>query len=224
VTAALPVLTAEELLQRLESNANPDNVAGMARYGINVQRALGVSMPFLRAAAREAGKSHRVALRLWQSGIHEARILATLVEDPARIGPRQMERWARDFDSWDVCDQACQNLLWRAPGAFERAARWSRAKPEFVRRAGFTLMAQLAVKVKDEPDSRFESFLPLIAEAARDERRMVLKGASWALRQIGKRNPPLRAKAIGAAKAIGMRDSRPARWLARDVLRELEGC
>ena len=133
-----------------------------------------------------------------------------------------MERWVADVDSWDLCDQACQNLFWRTPGAFETAAKWAQARPEFVRRAGFSLMAQLASKAKDEPDSRFETLLPLIAAAADDERKMVLKGASWALRQIGKRNARLRARAIRAAKAIGRRGSPSARWLARDVLRELE--
>jgi 3-methyladenine DNA glycosylase AlkD len=210
-------------LARLKAQANPANVAGMARYGINPEGTLGVPMPVLRRMAKETGRSHALARDLWRSGVHEARILATLVEEPDSVTPGQMDRWARQFDSWDVCDQACQNLFRYAPAAFAKAAEWARAKPEFVRRAGFALMAGLAAADKTASDAQFEAFLPLIAEAAGDNRNFVKKAVNWALRQIGKRNPALRAKAIAAAEAIRRRNSPSARWIANDALREFLG-
>ena len=158
---------------------------------------------------------------MWASGIHEARILATIVDQPGRVTRRQMNQWARDFDSWDVCDQACQNLFRYTPFAWAMAAKWAGAKREFVRRAGFALMAGLAVKDKSAPDEAFEALLPLIAGAATDERNMVKKAVNWALRAIGKRNPHLRRTAIAAAEDIGAIDSPAARWIASDALREL---
>jgi len=211
-----------DLLDELRTHANPANVAGMARYGINPAGTLGVPMLVLRSMARGAGRNHGLALELWDSGIHEARILATLVDDPALVTRRQADRWARDFDSWDVCDQACQNLFRYTPFAFEQAAKWARAKPEFVRRAGFSLMAGLAVKAKTAADARFEAFFPLIREASTDERNMVRKAVNWALRGIGKRNRALLARAIAVAGEIRAIDSPAARWIAADALRELK--
>ena len=157
----------------------------------------------------------------WASGIHEARILATIVDDPALVTRRQMNQWARDFDSWDVCDQACQNLFRYTPLAWTMAVEWAGAKREFVRRAAFDLMAGLAVKAKDAPDEDFEALLPLIAGAVTDERNLVKKAVNWALRAIGKRNPQLRRAAIAAAENIRAIDSPAARWIASDTLREL---
>jgi 3-methyladenine DNA glycosylase AlkD len=213
----------ERLLAELRAHANPANVAGMARYGISTAGTLGVPVPVLRGLAKEAGRDHALAASLWNSGVHEARILATLVDDPERVTARQMDRWARDFDSWDVCDQACQNLFRYTPMAFAKAAEWSRARREFVRRAGFSLMAGLAVKARDATDEQFAAFLPLIAAAAGDDRNMVKKAANWALRQIGKRNRRLHVLAMKAAVEIGRQDSRSARWIAADALRELRG-
>ena len=213
--------SAAELIAQLEAHANPANVAGMARYGIATGHALGVPIPVLRAMAKRAGKDHRLAGELWASGIHEARILATMVEDPARVSPAQMDRWARGFDSWDVCDQACQNLFRYTPFACDQAARWAGAKPEFVRRAGFALMAGLAAGRNQLPDAEFDAFLKLIAQAATDDRNMVKKAVNWALRQIGKRNPRLMKMAIATAERIDRLDSRAARWIAKDALREL---
>jgi 3-methyladenine DNA glycosylase AlkD len=211
----------DDLLDRLKTHANPANVAGMARYGINPNGTLGVPVPVLRAMAKECGRDHDLAQQLWDSGIHEARILATLVDDPAWVTRRQMNRWARDLDSWDVCDHACHNLFRYTPFAFEQAARWARARPEFVRRAGFSLLAGLAVKAKDAGDREFEAFFPLILDAATDDRNMVKKAVNWALRQIGKRNSRLRTKAIALAERIRRLDSRAARWIAAGALREL---
>jgi 3-methyladenine DNA glycosylase AlkD len=214
-------MTASELVAELRTHANPANVAGMARYGINTEGTLGVPIPVIRALARKAGRNHALALELWESGVHEARILATLVADPGLLTRREADRWARDFNSWDVCDQACQNLLRYTPYAFEKAARWARARSEFVRRAGFSLMAGLASKAKSAPDEQFEAFLPLIAEAATDDRNMVRKAVNWALRGIGKRNRRLMEKATAAAEQIRGIESRSARWIAADALREL---
>jgi 3-methyladenine DNA glycosylase AlkD len=211
----------ERLLATLRAHANPANVAGMARYGINTAGTLGVPIPVLRRLAKEAGRDHALAESLWNSGIHEARILATLVDDPALVTARQMDRWARDFDSWDVCDQACQNLFRFTPLAFAKAAQWARVRREFVRRAGFALMAGLAVKSKDGTGEQFAAFLPLIAAAAGDDRNMVKKAVNWALRQIGKRNLRLHKLALAAGAEIANQDSRSARWIAADALREL---
>ena len=212
---------AKALLVVLRSHANPANVAGMARYGINPKGTLGVPVPILRRLAKEAGKNHTLALALWESGVHEARILATLVDEPARVTWRQMEGWARDFDSWDVCDHASHNLFRYTPHAFAKAVKWAHAKPEFVRRAGFSLMAGLAVKAKTACEVAFEAFLPLIEEAAGDDRNMVKKAVNRALRGIGKRNRRLLAQAIRTAEAIRLQDSKSARWIAADALREL---
>lgn len=214
-------MTASELLAALRAHANPANVAGMARYGINPKGTLGVTIPLIRGLAKKAGRSHELAAELWESGVHEARILAALVDEPARVTRRQMDRWARDLDSWDVCDQVCSNLFRYTPFAFPKAAEWARAKPEFVRRAGFALMAGLAVKANDASDDQFAAFLPLIAEAATDERNMVKKAVNWALRRIGKRNGRLRKLAIAKAEEIRKMDSKAARWISSDALREL---
>jgi 3-methyladenine DNA glycosylase AlkD len=214
-------MTAPEIVAALRAQADQKNVAGMARYGISTTGTLGVPMPVIRRLARQAGRSHSLAAELWASGIHEARILATIVDDPARVTRRQMNRWARDFDSWDVCDQACQNLFRYTPFAWTIAAEWAGARREFVRRAAFALMAGLAVKAKDASDEPFEALLPLIVLAATDERNLVKKAVNWALRAIGKRNPQLRRTAIAAAEKIRALDSPAARWIAADALREL---
>ena len=214
-------MTAPEVLAALRAQADPKNVAGMARYGISTQGTLGVPVVLIRRLAKQAGRSHELAAELWDSGIHEARILATIVDRPEWVTRRQMNQWARDFDSWDVCDQACLNLFRYTPFAWAMAARWAGARREFVRRAGFALMAGLAVKDKNASDADFEALLPLIAVAATDPRNMVKKAVNWALRSIGKRNPQLRRAAIAAAEDIRAIDSPAARWIASDALREL---
>jgi len=211
----------DELLAALQAHANPVNVAGMARYGIRSAGALGVPMPILRGLAKKAGKNHELAIQLWASGGLEARIMATLVDQPAKVTARQMDRWARQFDSWAVCDQACQNLFRYTPMAFEKAAEWSHAREEYVRRAGFSLMAGLSVKAKHATDDQFAAFLPLIAEAASDDRNMVKKAVNWALRQIGKHNRRLHKLAIAAAGEIAAQGTKSSRWIAADALREL---
>jgi 3-methyladenine DNA glycosylase AlkD len=193
----------------------------MARFGINPDRALGVRIPDLRRLARELGRDHRLALALWATGVHEARILASMVDDPAWVTERQMERWARDFDSWDLCDQVCGNLFDRTPFAVRKAHAWAAGEPEFVKRAGFALMAWRAVHQRQGPDREILDYLPVIERQAGDDRNYVKKAVSWALRQIGKRNRRLHGAAVSTAERITARDSRPARWVAADALREL---
>lgn len=212
--------TAEDILDRLQSLANAENVAGMARYGINTHNTLGISIYTLRPIAKEIGVDHDLALRLWESGIHEARILASFIDDPRQVTEEQLERWVADFDSWDVVDQVV-NLFERTPFAYPKAFEWSARPEEFVKRAGFVLMAGLAVHDKKAPDERLEAFFPVIVREATDERNFVKKAVNWALRNIGKRNRALNAKAIAVAKEIQAIPARAARWIANDALREL---
>lgn len=211
----------KEILRRLEAHSNPKNVAGMARFGINPNKTYGISMPYLRALAKEIGTDHRLAGQLWASGYHEARILASLVDGPEFVTAAQMEQWARDFDSWDVCDQCCMNLLRRTKFAYRKAAQWSKREGEFIKRAGFVLIATCAVHDQDTPDGVFVQFLAAVKRESTDERNFVRKAVNWALRQIGKRNAYLNARAIATAQEIRSLDSRTARWIAEDALREL---
>jgi 3-methyladenine DNA glycosylase AlkD len=220
---AYPQSTKADVLAELRALANPANVAGMARYGINVDtvNAFGVSAPVLQALARRIGRNHDLAAELWESGLHEGMILASLIDDPALVTVGQMERWVAGFDSWDVCDCTCSKLFDRTPFAWKKAVAWSRRKEEFVKRAGFVLMAALAVHDKRAPDGRFLAFLPSIERQATDERNFVRKAVNWALRQIGKRNRRLNKAAIATARRIRQIDSRAARWIAADAIREL---
>ncbi len=214
---------AEEIIAHLHSLANPENVAGMARYGINTQNTLGISIYTLRPLAKEIGCDHHLALRLWESGIHEARILAAYIDDPALVSEEQMERWVVDFDSWDVCDQVCSSLFDRSPFAYQKALEWSEREEEFIKRAGFVLMAALSVHDKEAPDERFEQFFPVIVREASDGRNYVKKAVNWALRQIGKRSRYLNELAVQTARQVQQIDSPAARWIASDALRELTG-
>jgi len=193
----------------------------MERFGINPRNTYGVSIPVLRTMAKELGKSHSLALKLWESGIHEARILASMMDVPDRVTNEQMERWVKDFDSWDVCDQCCSNLFDKTELAYQKAYEWSSRPEEFVKRAGFVLMAALAVHDQKAPNARFLKFLKTIRREAADERNFVRKAVNWSLRQIGKRNLELNRAAIVTAKTIRKMDSNGARWIASDALREL---
>ncbi len=213
--------TCEEVVKRLKQRGDPKAAEGAARFGIRASNILGVSAPDLRRLAKEVGKDHALAARLWRTGIHDARVLAALIDDPARVTPRQMERWAADFDSWAVCDAACCCLFDRTPYAWNKAVGWTGREPEYVKRAGFVLMAALAVHDKKAPDERFEAFLPFLVRHAADERNFVKKAVNWALRQIGKRNARLNKLAIRTAEDIRRTGSRAAKWIAADALREL---
>lgn len=195
----------------------------MARFGIKDENVLGIPVEPLRKIARETGKDHRVALELWDSGIHEARILACMVDEPERVTKTQMDKWAAESCSWDIVDGCCLNLFIYAPFAYEKVLEWSARPEEFVKRAAFSLIACLAVHDKKAGDSVFLAFLPVIKRESTDERNFVRKAVNWALRQIGKRNIALNKAAIATAREIAAIPSKSARWIAADALRELTG-
>jgi len=210
-----------DVIAELKSMGNPKAAAGMARYGIKADRALGVSIPKLQSLAKKIGKNHKLAGALWSSAVHEARILACMIDDPQRITADRLDRWATEFDSWDLCDQCCNRLFSKTPFARQKAMAWAGRPEEFVKRAGFVLMAVLAVHDKKAPDKQFDPFFKRIKAEADDERNFVKKAVNWALRQIGKRNRSLNKKAICVAEEIRQFESKAARWVARDALREL---
>ena len=210
-----------EIMALLKSHYKPENIKGMARFGITSKKAYGVPMPELRKLARQMGKDHQLARRLWASGVLDARTLAALIDDPEQVTEEQMESWVADFDNWAICDTCCGSLFDRTKLAYRKAAQWSKREEEFVKRAGFALMAWLAVHDKEADDRRLTRFFPLIKRESRDDRTYVKKAVNWALRQIGKRNAALNRKAIAVAQEIGGIDSRAARWIAADALREL---
>ena len=209
------------VVAELRDRADPSRKPGMARVGIDVSTALGSSVPDIRAIAKRCGTDHTLALELWGTGIHEARILATLVADPRMITAEETESWARDISSWDLCDFAA-DLFGRTPRGRSTIRAWARRPEGFVKRCAFSMIARRAVWAKDAPDREFIAYLPLIRRGSADPRNEVKKGVSWALRQIGKRNRALHAAAVAEAERILLLDTPPARWIARDVLRELE--
>ncbi len=211
----------KEVIAELRSMGDSQAAAGMARYGIKADRALGISIPDLQGLAKTLGKSHKLAQRLWSCGIHEARILACMIDEPQQVTEAQLERWVIEFDSWDVCDQCCNRLIRKTEFARQKSLDWARRPEEFVKRAGFVLMAVLAVHEKKAADKQFDPFFRLIRQEAVDGRNFVKKAVNWALRQIGKRNIRLNQKAIAVAEEIGRIDSKAARWVAQDALREL---
>ncbi|MGD8342213.1 MAG: DNA alkylation repair protein [Desulfobacterales bacterium] len=211
----------KDVITELKLLGDPEAAAGMARYGIKSDRALGISIPKLQGLAKKIGTNRKLAGQLWSSAIHEARILACMIEDPQRLTEAQMERWVKGFDSWDLCDQCCNRLFSKTAIGRKKAMAWSQRPEEFVKRAGFVLMAVLAVHDKKATDRQFEPFLKQIKKEATDDRNFVKKAVNWALRQIGKRNLALNRMAIAVAEDIQRQDSRAARWVAKDALREL---
>jgi 3-methyladenine DNA glycosylase AlkD len=212
-----------DVLKKLKSLSDPEAVRGMARYGINPKNNLGVSIYKLRPIAKEIGKDHELALKLWASGIHDARLLACFIEDPAKVTGEQMDSWAKDFDSWDVCDQACTSLFDATPHTLKKIFEWTERDEEFVKRAAFSIIAGLAVHDKKASDEKFEQFGPTIRKHAVDERNYVKKAVNWALRNIGKRNWTLNKKMIELAKELQASESKSARWIGNDAIRELTG-
>jgi 3-methyladenine DNA glycosylase AlkD len=212
----------DDVIARLKAQANPNNVAGMARYGISTTNTLGISINTLRKMAKEIGKDHELALKLWDSGFHEARILASFIDEPEKVTEAQLEHWVSDFDSWDVVDQISE-LISKTPFVIKKIHDWAGRDEEFVKRAAFSLIAELSAHDKKMADNEFEPFFELIKNAADDERNYVKKAVNWALRNIGKRNKALNQRAIEVARVIKQMDSKAARWIAADVLRELTG-
>ncbi len=214
-------MTYGEVLDELRAMADPSNLQGQARFGIDVSNSLGISMTSLRPLARRIGKDHGLAIALWDSGIREARILATLVDDPAQVTEEQMEAWAGEFRSWEVVDAACCNLFDRTPFRYSKAVEWAAREGEFVKRAAFSLIAGIAVHDKKAPDAQLLALLPVIQRESCDRRNFVRKAVNWALRQIGKRNLELNRAAIEVGEAIAAMDCKAARWVASDALKEL---
>jgi len=212
----------DDLIAHLKSLANPEDVEGMAHFGVGGEKTLGIRIPVLRKLARAYRNDHRLATDLWASGIHEARILASMVDDPKQVTETQMDAWVSDFDSWDVCDQVCMNLFDKHPLAYAKAAEWSQREEEFVKRAGFAMMAVLAWHDKAADDSAFEPFFKRIQVGARDERNFVKKAVNWALRQIGKGRPALASHCVELARKLAESESKSARWVGKDALREFE--
>ena len=216
-------MTVGGLISEIRKLGDPENLPGMARFGIRTDKAYGVSVPKIRNLAKKIGKRHDLAELFWETGIHEARLVARMIDEPAKVTEAQMEKWANDFDSWDVVDQARGNLFDKTPFAVSKAHEWSTRKEEFVKRAGFALMAELAVHDKMIADKTFLDFLPVIVRESSDNRNFVKKAVNWSLRQIGKRNMPLNGAAVQTARSIQKIDSKAAKWIAADALRELTG-
>ena len=214
--------SAEEVLQKLKAKARPEQLEGMARYAIVGKGRLGVSVPEMRKIAKDSGKDHALALDLWKTGIPDARIVAGMVGEPDKLTEKQMEYWVKDFDSWDVCDQVCMNLFDRSPLVVKKIHDWADREEEFVKRAAFALIASLAIHDKKAKDKKFINLFPVIKDGATDERNFVKKAVNWALRNVGKKNPALNKAAVKLAHEIKKLDSKAARWIANDALRELE--
>jgi 3-methyladenine DNA glycosylase AlkD len=212
----------DEIINELRRFSNPEDVEGMARFGITPDKTFAVRIPVLRRIAKEIGKNHALALKLWKGGYRETRILSCMIDDPALVTEVQMDDMAVEFDFWEICDQCCMKLFRNTPFAYKKIFIWSEREEEFVKRAAFTLIATLAVHDKEAPDNKFEQFFPIIIRESTDNRNYVKKSVNWALRHIGKRNIDLNKKAIKLAEEIHKIDSKSARWIAKDALRELK--
>ncbi len=214
--------TAPQILRQLRKLADPQKLAGMERYGITTEKRLGVAVPDMRQIAKGVKKDRKLALELWATGIAEAKIVASMVAVPEEMTSKDMDDWVSGFDSWDVCDQVCMNLFEKMSPVRKKIEQWSRREEPFVKRAAFACIACLAWHDKQASDQEFAELFPILLREAKDERNYVKKAVSWALRNIGKRNPVLCDEAIQLACQIGRLDSKAARWIAADVRRELE--
>ncbi|MBN1634575.1 MAG: DNA alkylation repair protein [Ignavibacteria bacterium] len=211
----------KEIIGEFKGFRNERNIEGMKRYGINVDTAFGISAPVLTDISKRYRYNHTLALELWNTGYHDARLLASMIDNPKEVTKKQLKNWVKDFDSWDVCDCCCNRLFRKVSFIEEYIPIWCNDNHEFVKRAGFSMIAQLAVHKKSAPDSEFEKYFHLIIKGSADERNFVKKAVNWALRQIGKRNFRLNAEAINVSGKLIELNSKSARWIARDAIREL---
>lgn len=214
--------TADEVITHLKSISTHAHLQGMQKFGIDSTHAIGVSIPQLRAVAKKIKVNHTLALELWKTGVHEARILASMIDDPAQVTGKQIDSWVKDFNSWDLCDQVCGNLFDRTPHVVDKVTKYSTNKKEFIKRAAFTIMAEYAVHNKTAPDKIFIEWLTIVEREACDERNFVSKAVNWALRGIGKRNRALNAEALKTAKSILAQNAKAAKWVALNAIKELE--
>lgn len=214
--------TVDEVMEQLKSKAKEDQLQGMARFAIVGDQRLGVSVPDMRKIAKDIGKDHQLALDLWETGVPEGMIVAGMIAEPEKLTEQQMENWVVDINSWDICDQVCMNLFEKTPLAERKIYEWSLREEEFVKRASYALIACLAWHDKEANNEAFTQYFPVIVDGATDERNFVKKAVNWALRNIGKRNQALNKEAIEVAKEIQGIDSKSARWIASNAIRELE--
>ncbi len=219
-------MTVAEIIKQLKSLENPANIVGMARFGIVAKKAFGISSPVLKNLAKDIKKQtenrHKLALELWETGIHEAQIIAYLIDDPKQVSEAQMDSWASDFDNWAICDSTCGTLFCKTEFAYKKVFEWSQRDGEFIKRAGICLIAWLTVHDKKADDHQISQFLPLLESQSDDDRNFIKKAVNWSLRQIGKRNLNLNKLAIETAEKIKSQNTKPARWIAADALRELQ--
>lgn len=208
-------------LSWLEQKSTPHDRENLTRFGITAGKPYGVSIANIQILAKSLGRNHELAVALWPTGWYEARLLTAFIADPARVTPAQMDRWCRDFDNWGICDTLCMHLFDRTPHAWAKVAEWSTSEEEFVKRAGYALLASLAGHDKKAGDQPFLDAMPLIEHGASDERHLVKKGVSWALRRIGTRNPTLRAAATVVAQRLASSPQAATRWVGKDALRDL---
>lgn len=213
--------TLDEVVAKLRALENKDRLAGKAHFGINVDKALGLSMPEIRGVAKGVTKDHQLAEALWQTDLHETRLIASMVDHPKWVTEDQMERWVLDFDSWDVCDQTCGELFDKTPFVTKKIHDWSARPEEYVKRAGFAMIAWQAVHDKKRKDQDFLQYLPLIKREATDSRNFVKKAVNWGLRQIGKRSAGLHPHALATAQTLAGSNDKTARWIGADAVREL---
>ena len=212
----------EMIMDFFEENKNENNISGMSKFGISTDKIYGIKMDSLRKLSKEIGNDHELALQLWEHGYHESRILATLIDEADRVDEDQLDEWVNDFDTWDICDQACINLFSNIPLAITKIPIWATSKKEFVKRTAFSLIAVIAVHDKKSNNKYFEDFFPLIEEGSDDERNFVKKSVNWALRSIGKKNKYLNKKAIQVANDILEMENKAAVWIAKNAIKELE--
>ena len=215
-------MDSQQIIEKLQQSADTSRLEGMKRYAIDTSKAMGVTMPEIRKLAKQVKKDHHLALELWETGIRECQILASLIDDYKQVTPQQMDHWVGDFNSWEVCDQTCGNLFVCTPYVIEKALEYSLSEKEFVKRAGFVLIAEMQVHNKKIDDNDLMQFFPVIEREAWDERNFVKKAINWALRQIGKRSKALQQPAIECAKRIAQHNSKAAKWIAKDALAEFE--
>lgn len=213
--------TVKEVLDAIKKASTPEGIKKKAYFGITEVGNFGLTSPQIKNIARDIGKNHSLALELWETSVHEARHIAVLIADKKMVTEKLMNKWVKDFNSWDIVDDCCGKLFCKTPFAYEKAVEWSERKNEFEKRAGFALMATLAVHDKNAKDIEFEKFFPFLLRESHDERNFVRKAINWAIRQIGKRNKRLCKKAIKLSEVILKKDDKPSHWIATDALREL---